>query len=405
MPDPLENPSTDEALAVAFQSTPLRRGATKGGGKLSPPFWSFNPRPRTRYPSAACQVSIHAPARGATPRTITTWRTLRFQSTPPRGGRQQAKTRSRPQIAFQSTPPRGGRLWVPLTPLWDAEFQSTPPRGGRPLATYSFLSLYSVFQSTPPRGGRRRFIWPHPCHCGFQSTPPRGGRRRFIWPHPCHCGFQSTPPRGGRPKPIRDTNRLYQVSIHAPARGATDRPDGNRARPLVSIHAPARGATRRSFIGPLERPVSIHAPARGATPLEVSRIFVILFQSTPPRGGRRSPAAMSLWTKRSFNPRPRAGGDAFARSLPSGTCGFNPRPRAGGDMHHDAQHHPRSVSIHAPARGATKVLSLFQFSKGFQSTPPRGGRRWKRWPASDSASFNPRPRAGGDDRRSMCPVR
>ncbi len=361
MPDPLENPSTDEALAVAFQSTPLRRGATKGGGKLSPPFWSFNPRPRTRYPSAACQVSIHAPARGATPRTITTWRTLRFQSTPPRGGRQQAKTRSRPQIAFQSTPPRGGRLWVPLTPLWDAEFQSTPPRGGRPLATYSFLSLYSVFQSTPPRGGR--------------------------------------------PKPIRDTNRLYQVSIHAPARGATDRPDGNRARPLVSIHAPARGATRRSFIGPLERPVSIHAPARGATPLEVSRIFVILFQSTPPRGGRRSPAAMSLWTKRSFNPRPRAGGDAFARSLPSGTCGFNPRPRAGGDMHHDAQHHPRSVSIHAPARGATKVLSLFQFSKGFQSTPPRGGRRWKRWPASDSASFNPRPRAGGDDRRSMCPVR
>ena len=55
------------------------------------------------------------------------------------------------------------------------------------------------------------------------------------------------------------------VSIHAPARGATlPRVRGTQPQ-QVSIHAPARGATSagRSFAP--TRTVSIHAPARGAT--------------------------------------------------------------------------------------------------------------------------------------------
>jgi len=56
-----------------------------------------------------------------------------------------------------------------------------------------------------------------------------------------------------------------------------------------------------------------------------------MFQSTPPRGGRRY--GMGVFTVNiGFNPRPRAGGDwsTIVTTMDSGT-----------------------VSIHAPARGAT----------------------------------------------------
>src|SRR5436309_7925175 len=101
---------------------------------------------------------------------------------------------------------------------------------------------------------------------------------------------------------------------------------------MVSIHAPARGAPPPR---PHRRPVwdvSIHAPARGATSATWTR---------PGRG-------------RSFNPRPRAGGDHV-------------RPRL---------HHPGvAVSIHAPARGATMYDHAYTTQElPFQSTPPRGGR-------------------------------
>ena len=59
--------------------------------------------------------------------------------------------------------------------------------------------------------------------------------------------FQSTPPHGGRrPKPVGYP--VYNmVSIHAPARGATDVVFPLRRWLYVSIHAPARGATGSEF--------------------------------------------------------------------------------------------------------------------------------------------------------------
>ena len=79
------------------------------------------------------------------------------------------------------------------------------------------------------------------------------------------------------------------VSIHAPARGATFNDFGVEPKDIVSIHAPARGATSRAArrsIAPVA--VSIHAPARGATfePVSVT-VSLMVFQSTRPRGARR----------------------------------------------------------------------------------------------------------------------
>ena len=122
-----------------------------------------------------------------------------------------------------------------------------------------------------------------------------------------------------------------------------------------------------------------------------------------------------------FNPRPRTGGDELLMIPSSKSDGFNPRPRTGGDPPRARQIEIRGdVSIHAPARGATKYASPEQTETYlFQSTPPHGGRP-KVYPKPDPGipvsihapargatssiivtvtpeiGFNPRPRTGGD---------
>ena len=167
------------------------------------------------------------------------------------------------------------------------------------------------------------------------------------------------------------------VSIHAPARGATSATLRSTVASMVSIHAPARGATIRMDKRNRLAVVSIHAPARGATPFAFYRACTVeKFQSTPPRGGRRSvllmkPIAASVsihapargatqlrsvllaWHRVSIHAPARG---ATPAQMPGTPCvgGFNPRPRAGGDPPGQRQRlRTPAVSIHAPARGAT----------------------------------------------------
>ena len=78
--------------------------------------------------------------------------------------------------------------------------------------------------------------------------------------------FQSTHPHGVRLH--REAGRLEGkgVSIHAPARGATQGGMGGHGLLFVSIHAPARGATLTCRLAGVK----------------------IMFQSTHPHGVRRS---------------------------------------------------------------------------------------------------------------------
>ena len=148
-----------------------------------------------------------------------------------------------------------------------------------------------------------------------------------------------------------------RVSIHAPAWGATAAADAGWHRVRVSIHAPAWGATRR---GQLMRTVRS-------------------FNPRPRVGGDPAPRADGSRPSRCcFNPRPRVGGDRGDRALRRLLRCFNPRPRVGGDLSRAGDHRVRK----------------------FQSTPPRGGRP-HRTPALDRHAprvFNPRPRVGGDRR-------
>ena len=78
-------------------------------------------------------------------------------------------------------------------------------------------------------------------------------------------GFQSTLPRRERRHHLRRRGILYHISIHAPAKGATNGGWDFARLLVISIHAPAKGATQRGHGGRERATISIHAPAKGAT--------------------------------------------------------------------------------------------------------------------------------------------
>ena len=241
------------------------------------------------------------------------------------------------------------------------------------------------------------------------------------------------------------------VSIHAPARGATElRPTGpgcidgfnprpraggdtsTRICPVATCRfqsTPPRGGRRPSALSMMRDSHRFQStPPRGGRPaVVVVRLdAAAVFQSTPPRGGRRAASRTAASLLARFQSTPPRGGRPDARQRSRRLEGFNPRPRAGGDRAMSIRcrwHDP--VSIHAPARGATTTSPIAVDDIGmFQSTPPRGGRRRAfvgrrtdgpvsiHAPARGATmamrdlrsrlghGFNPRPRAGGDAQRA-----
>ena len=198
--------------------------------------------------------------------------------------------------------------------------------------------------------------------------------------------FQSTRPRGARRMTTSSRLRSSCVSIHAPAWGATRLCGYQNQFLRVSIHAPAWGATlssaelgkslsefqstrprgARPCVG--ERydwclSVSIHAPAWGATAHRSTIAATnVMFQSTRPRGARhctiyRTPGQGGG----GFNPRARVGRDRTIEvTLPRLTLRFqSTRPR-GARLYAIAFYLLlQTVSIHAPAWGATILAALY----------------------------------------------
>ena len=83
--------------------------------------------------------------------------------------------------------------------------------------------------------------------------------------------------------------------------------------------------------------ISIHAPARGATTLGTPSDINVEFQSTLPQGERHG-IPVSPFNSTDFNPRSRKGSDT---SIPASSSEV-------------------SISIHAPARGATYNALQYQ---------------------------------------------
>ena len=119
----------------------------------------------------------------------------------------------------------------------------------------------------------------------FQSTHPRGVRHSNSDMTNSEKMFQSTHPRGVRLVVFKKLVKL-RVSIHAPARGATERHQERGHRSDVSIHAPARGATACGRNLRACAKVSVMSTMSAVVAGAVICARARKFQSTHPRGVR-----------------------------------------------------------------------------------------------------------------------
>jgi len=120
---------------------------------------------------------------------------------------------------FQSTLPRGER---PCDGNDLTELSSFNPRSraGSDWRNFLFSPVVFMFQSTLPRGERRNTLHQHHRSTKFQSTLPRGERLR-IFRNIRHPGSFNPRSRAGSDARLLDGGDAHAVSIHAPARGAT----------------------------------------------------------------------------------------------------------------------------------------------------------------------------------------
>ena len=119
------------------------------------------------------------------------------------------------------------------------------------------------------------------------------------------------------------------------------------------------------------------------------------FQSTPPRGGRLKRGAVCAHCLQFQSTPPRGGRhQAQVNSWMGITVSIHaPARGATGAVSWCAR--LWSVSIHAPARGATHQILSSSSNKLFQSTPPRGGRLWGSCGIFPPKEFQSTPPRGG----------
>ena len=123
--------------------------------------------------------------------------------------------------------------------------------------------------------------------------------------------------------------------------------------------------------------VSIHAPTRGATRVICSMQPDCAFQSTRPRGARRTPSATMRVQKLFQSTRPRGARPYRVYRLLFLKVSIH-APTRGATPSHNNHRRAVGVSIHAPTRGATLCQSQHPHLQRFQSTRPRGARPDKR---------------------------
>ena len=264
-------------------------------------------RPRAHGRDRQVHVSIHAPARGATPRNlryIPVW--IVSIHAPARGATRLTRTRLLSSGSFN---PRA--------------------RAGRDTCTLVSCRHEHEFQSTRPRGARLCFSGRHLDECRFQSTRPRGARPEGSSGSSSNHSFQSTRPRGARLHRI-PSSMSARVSIHAPARGATSR-QANADHHLQFQSTRPRGARQTVLVLP-----------------DLDECF-----NPRARAGRDLRIGILRSVEYCFNPRARAGRDMEAHSREGRRRFQSTRPRGARPVPSLDPRQSSPVSIHAPARGAT----------------------------------------------------
>ena len=164
--------------------------------------------------------------------------------------------------------------------------------------------------------------------------------------------FQSTPPRGERHS--YDDGSMQRGDFNPRSREGSDNFSADDGKP--------------------ER-ISTHAPARGAT-------FTPFFQFP---------------YMENFNPRSREGSDTGYDIDPQTGNDFNPRSREGSDDNPCQTEKKCYISLHAPARGATREENVGEIATLISiHAPARGATRQGHFLWRQTMYFNPRSREGSD---------
>ena len=423
-------------------------------------------RPRRARPLvparvAVRDVSIHAPAKGATQEHSRQARFDRFQFTRPRRARLPVGDLRGHGKRFNSRA-REGRDHRPAAPARAQRRFNSRAREGRDGESEVRPMAADVSIHAPAKGATMCMPSISSRRAQFQFTRPRRARRRPSASRRTSHGFNSRA-REGRDGHVVRVAGPAAVSIHAPAKGATRPRGGGAGVRDVSIHAPAKGATGGDAPRPGGAVVSIHAPAKGATSASSRPASAPhQFQFTRPRRARRTrrrggwarsrfnsraregrdrrwrrdrPAARSFNSRaregrdarpapaspgsRCFNSRAREGRDRFVCWMAGRQIGFNSRAREGRDADVASTIGLGRVSIHAPAKGATtggesngnarvkfqftrprrarpRETPLFRWFPRFQFTRPRRARPRCTSRVAGTCGFNSRAREGRD---------
>ena len=269
-------------------------------------------RERRRKPKQGTNhvnISIHAPAKGATHRIRDLQRKDRFQSTLPRRERHRLHLIKRSDMNFNPRSREGSD--VAALAICDANTNFNPRSREGSDGKYLYgIRRQHHFNPRSREGSDdlRQMGQGRPCR--FQSTLPRRERRKIPLWYTTTASFQSTLPRRERrpqyrtiihsivyfnPRSREGSDKLVfavtnpsNISIHAPAKGATAVPIG---KIIVCIYFNPRSREgsdleQTKWADLLE--ISIHAPAKGATGMPIyAEAIDEIFQSTLPRRERR----------------------------------------------------------------------------------------------------------------------
>ena len=138
---------------------------------------------------------------------------------------------------FQFTRPLGARRRC-MSGMARRESFNSRAREGRDSGSGSSRPRACGFNSRA-REGRDELFTPFRLSFGFQFTRPRGARLPAHFASQTCCGFQFTRPRGARRLELLARVHALDVSIHAPARGAT-RTSSSKSRPSRRFNSRAR---------------------------------------------------------------------------------------------------------------------------------------------------------------------
>ena len=284
-----------------------------------------------------------------------TFTACRFQSTRPQGARRGQGGIQARLARFQSTRPQGARLAPPLQDFIPACFNPRA-RKGRDIAPLALFVADAVSIHAPARGATTASNASKPIN-SFNPRARKGRDRESMRVRRRRHSFNPRA-RKGRDVVAAHLHAKRVVSIHAPARGATLCGCRTITVEVVSIHAPARGATRGHCQWSARDVVSIHAPARGATAGYFTGRKVVMFQSTRPQGARPRYFRRCAVKSCCFNPRARKGRDCQLVPLPEVSVQVSIHaPARGATRAHRLDNDDCGVSIHAPARGATRRMT------------------------------------------------